>query len=61
MTSLAFDDVQEQLDSYQAVEFAPELHLVKPRNPLQDHRSSSKLAAPVEEVVFIGGRFTVSF
>lgn len=57
MNSLAYDDVQEQTH----LEFAPELHLVKPRYPSLDRSSSPAHTTENEEVVYISGRFTVSF
>jgi hypothetical protein len=57
MNSLAYDDVQEQTQ----VEFTPELHLVKPRYRSLERSSSPGLTTENEEVVYISGRFTVSF
>jgi hypothetical protein len=60
MSSLAFDDDQVQMHSCSAVmDFEPELCVVKPRQLFRNHGFPS--AAHLEEIVQIGGIFTISF
>lgn len=62
MSSLAFDDAQEHAQGYQmASSIAPELHVVKPRHLSRKQRISSHHTSSSEDVVYVGGRFTVSF
>lgn len=60
MSSLAFDDVQEEgianLDDY-----SPALHVVQARPRSQAQFKSPSLTALQEDVISITGRFTVSF
>jgi len=55
LSSLAVEDMEGELYGREAVQFAPELYVVTPRH-LSRGTSSLK-----EEVVFVGGKFTVSF
>lgn len=57
MSSLAFDDVQEE--SY--ISGFPELHVIDSRSGLRNRSCSSSAATHVDEVVLIGGRITISF
>lgn len=56
LSSLAVDDIEEQLFGRQAVQFAPDLYVVTPR-----HLSRGTSLETKDEVVFVGGKFTVSF
>lgn len=56
MSSLALEDVQEETLVQAANSFAPDLHVIS------RHRSNSSTGATTfEDVVQIGGRFTISF
>lgn len=59
LSSLAFDNMEEQEHGHTAVmDFEPALSVVKPRFSKSHQLSPS---AHLEEVVQIGGRFTISF
>jgi hypothetical protein len=60
MSSLAIDDIHEMLGESQVVEHMPELYVVV-KSPYGSRNHSSSSIQPFEEVVYIGGRFTVSF
>lgn len=53
------DDMVEELDIQEMNDIETHLHIVEPRNVLKSHALTS--ASPLDEVVRIGGRFTVSF
>lgn len=60
MSSLAIEDLQDQLHSHTTtLAYAPELQVVKSR--LTQHQASPSFTTNLDEVVYIGGRFTVSF
>jgi hypothetical protein len=60
MSSLAFDDLQEQIQGLDnTLNFTPDLQIVKPRHSSRNQTLSQSYAA--DEVVYVGGRFTVSF
>lgn len=61
LDSFAFDDGQEQASCHDAISFSPELHLIKPRYPSMLDLASPIVTTDTDEVVIIGGRFTVSF
>jgi hypothetical protein len=61
LNSHAFVDVQDQVMGQEAMNFVPELHLIKPRPMSRDRLSTSAITTSHEDVVIIGGRFTVSF
>lgn len=56
-SSLAFDAVPDQ-EHLENVHFEPDLCVVKPRHQSKKYEVSS---ANLDEVVYIAGRFTVSF
>lgn len=57
MSSLVFDEMETFLNHDMVQE--PELFIVEPRHMLRSNALASLSA--IEEVVSIGGRFTVSF
>lgn len=60
MSSLAFDDESVQMHGSCAVmDFEPELSVVKPRQFFRNHGFPT--VAQLEEIVQIGGIFTISF
>lgn len=63
MSSLAFDDIQEAGFGGQLIadDFQPALHVVQARHYARAQIRSSSNTTDSEEVVTIGGRFTVSF
>lgn len=63
MSSLAYDDVQEgNLDAHSAnTDFTPVLHVVHARHRSRAQMRPSSLATDIDDVVSIGGRFTISF
>ena len=62
-SSLAFEDLHEQsLNSELEMGFEPELHVcVKSRHMSLERLFSLDLLTDIEDVIQIGGRFTVSF
>lgn len=59
LSSLAFDDVQEQGQILDGADFAPDLQIVKPRAVSRYDFLSS--VTTHNDVVSVRGKFTVSF
>lgn len=62
MSSLALDEVQEETLGMQiASSFIPELHVIQSRYGSRNRSNSSASTVSADDVVQIGGRFTISF
>lgn len=62
LSSLALDDVQDEtLGMHIATSFIPDLHVIQSRYGSRHRSYSSANATTAEDVVHIGGRFTISF